>query len=422
MDNALKIECPNCHTQFALNETLAGPIIAQVRQAADAKVQKALQEAADQKKKTQNEAERLAERERELADQQAAFESKVNLAVAAERLKIQREEKERAEKELAPQREAERLRVAQLESDLRKAQTAELELRQQRDEIDEREKSLDLEVARRVDEERRAIQAKADQEADDKTKLRYAEYEKIIADMRKQMADAERTAAQKSQQLQGEVLEIDFEEKLRHDFPQDTITPVKAGARGGDILQSVMGQMGRSVGTIFWEFKRTTAWNNEWISKAKKDAGEAKAEVVMIVSENLPKDCTDFDTKDGVWFVRPGCAVVLAIALRQGLINTAEARKHATGKELKAEHLYEYMMGPEFRTVLEGIAVPFIEMKAELAKEQTSTINRWKRQEKRIERVLYNVAGLRGDLQGIGGMEMAQLPAFDEDEDIGADS
>lgn len=80
------------------------------------------------------------------------------------------------------------------------------------------------------------------------------------------------------------------------------------------------------------------------------------------------------------------------------------------------ERLYAYMIGNEFRAILEGIALPFRELHDELAAEKRTTQARWRRQERRIERVLSSVASLQGDLQGIAGSEMPQLPAFTEEE------
>lgn len=418
MSSTFSITCPSCHAQFALDETLAGPMIAAVRQEADRRIAAATAENQALTAKLKAEADNNLKRAQELDEKEASLAASIAKGVADARAKIAEEERENARKELAPELKAQEARMAELQEQLNRAQTAELALRKEKTDLDERVKALDLEVARKVDDQRKEIQEKAMQEADEKNKLKFADYDKIILDMRTKLAEADRKAAQKSQQLQGEVLEVDFEDKLRHDFPQDTIMPVKPGVRGGDILQSVMGEMGKPIGTIFWEFKRTLSWSNEWIVKAKKDATDAKAEVAMIVSENLPKGSSDFGVQDGVWFTRPACAVVLAVALRQGLVNTAEARKNATGKAAKAERLYEYMMGPDFRAMLEGIALPFLAMRTELAKERTTTTNRWKRQERRIEQVLLSVAGLRGDLQGIGGMELAQLPAFDDDDEL----
>jgi hypothetical protein len=231
--------------------------------------------------------------------------------------------------------------------------------------------------------------------------------------MQIKLEEAQRKATQGSQQLQGDVLEIDFESTLRRMFPQDTIEPVKTGVRGGDILQRVLGEMGRPVGTMFWETKRAQTWGGDWTTKARQDAADAKAEIAIIVSEVLPKGISGFGPYEGVWCSTPAHAVVLAVALRQGIISTAEARQGALGRETKKDRLYDYMIGPEFRATVEGIALPFHELNDELIAEKRTTLTRWKRQEKRIERVLTSIASLQGDLQGIAGNEMLQLPGFE---------
>ena len=355
----------------------------------------------------------LAAKERELAEKEANVQTQVNKAIAAERQKIAASERENILNELSPELEAERTKAKELQEKLAIAQKAELQLRQEKDTIDQRARGLDLEVARKVDEQRKAIQEEAGKDAEEAARLRLAEKDKTISDMQLKLEEAQRKATQGSQQLQGDVLEIDFESTLRRMFPQDTIEPVKAGIRGGDILQRVRGEMGRSAGIMFWETKRTQTWGGDWAAKAKKDAADAKAEIATIVSEVLPKGINAFGIYEGVWCSTPTHAVVLAVALRQGIISTAEARQGALGRETKKDRLYDYMIGPEFRATIEGIALPFHELNEELMAEKRSTLARWKRQEKRIERVLTSVASLQGDLQGIAGNEMLQLPGFE---------
>jgi hypothetical protein len=413
MQDKLTIQCPSCNETISLDETLAGPMIAQVRSEANKQVEEARKEA-EQKVSAlvQKEAE-FATKEKELANREASIKSAVNQAIAAERLLIEQTERENIRKELAPAIEAEKKKAAELASQLEVSQKAELALRQQRDDLEQRTKTLDLEVARKVDDQRKAIQEQAAKDADERARLRLAEKEKTIADMQLKLEEAQRKATQGSQQMQGEVLELDFETTLRQFFPQDTVEPVKTGARGGDVLQRVLGEMGRSVGTIFWETKRAQSWGGDWAAKAKQDATEAKAEVAIIVSEVMPKGVSDFGPYEGVWVTRQTHAIVLGIALRHGIISTADARQGAEGKESKMERLYAYMIGNEFRAILEGIALPFRELHDVLLAEKRSTQKRWRTQERLIERVLSNVAGLQGDLKGIAGSEMPELPGFD---------
>lgn len=416
MQDKILITCPKCGEAFPLDETLAGPMIAQVRAEAANLVEASKREAEAKLKELSLKETAMSSKEKELAEREASIKNAVNQAIAAERLLIAQTERENVRKELAPEIEAEKKRASDLAERLETSQKAELALRQQRDELEQRAKALDLEVARKVDDQRRAIQEQAAKDADEKAKLRLAEKDKTIADMQLKLEEAQRKATQGSQQMQGEVLELDFEATLRQFFPQDTIESVKAGARGGDVLQRVLGEMGKAVGTIFWEIKRTQNWGGDWAAKAKQDALNAKAELAIIVSDILPKGIQDFGLYEGVWTVRPSHAVVLGVALRHGIITTADARQGAIGKETKMERLYAYMIGNEFRAILEGIALPFRELHDELAAEKRTTQARWRRQERRIERVLSSVASLQGDLQGIAGSEMPQLPAFTEEE------
>lgn len=412
MSDNLRVTCPECKATFALDESLAEPMVAKIKAEADERVRKAQRDLAAKEQLARQREDDLATKEKMLADREAAIQTQVNQKVAAERLKIVEDERKNARAELAPELELERKSKTELQQKLDSAQRAELELRKEKDAIEQRTRELDLEIARRVDAERKGIQEKTAVEALEKNKLRFAEYEKTISDMRDQIAAAERKAVQGSQQLQGDVLEVDFGAALQQAFPQDTIEPVKAGARGGDILQRVLGNMGRPVGTLLWETKRAQSWGADWCAKAKQDSAAAKAEVAVIVSVVLPKGIVDFGQQDGVWAVRPTHALMLGLALRDGVMASAEARQGTIGRATKTERLYAYMRGPEFRATLEGIALPFCELHEELNAEKRATLSRWKRQERRIERVLTSVAGLQGDLQGIAGTEMPELPGF----------
>jgi hypothetical protein len=412
MPQDLEIKCPKCGEVIALDETLAGPMIARIKAEASNAIRKANDEADAKVANATNLEASLAARERDLAEKEASVQTQVNQAIAAERQQIAAVERENIRKELSPELEAERAKAAKLQEELTTAQAAELQLRQEKDAIDQRAKGLDLEVARKVDQQRKTIQEQASKDADEAYKLTIAEKDKKLSDTLLKLEEAQRKATQGSQQLQGDVLEVDFESTLRRMFPQDTIDPVKTGVRGGDILQRVLGEMGRPVGTMFWETKRAQTWGGDWTTKAKQDAADAKAEIATIVSEVLPKGISAFGIYDGVWCSTPTHAVVLAVALRQGIISTAEARQGALGRETKKDRLYDYMIGPEFRATVEGIALPFHELYDELGAEKRATQARWKRQEKRIERVLTSIASLQGDLQGIAGNEMLQLPGF----------
>jgi len=200
-----------------------------------------------------------------------------------------------------------------------------------------------LTIETKVSESVAAIRRKAKEEAENASMLKIAEREEQIAGMARQIAELKRRAEQGSQQLQGEVLELQLESLLRQKFPHDLIVPVAKGEFGGDALQRVIGPSGKTCGTILWETKRTKNWSDSWLPKLRADMRAAKAEVALIVSQTLPKEMELFDLIDGVWMAEPKCAIPVALSLRQGLIDVAAARQSQQGQLTKMELVYAYL-------------------------------------------------------------------------------
>jgi hypothetical protein len=157
----------------------------------------------------------------------------------------------------------------------REAQQAELELRKKGEALEARDRELDLEVARRVDEEKQRF-----------GELKIKEKDKLIEDLRKALDDAKRKSEQGSQERQGEVLEIDVEAELARRFPQDAILPVAKGARGADLVHEVRDHAMRVCGTIVWETKNARHWQRGWLDKVKQDQRAIGANLAVIGGEN----------------------------------------------------------------------------------------------------------------------------------------
>ena len=98
-----------------------------------------------------------------------------------------------------------------------------------------------------------------------------AEYKKKIEDAQKANEDLRRKLEQGSQQLQGEVLELEIEHTLTDSFRHDRIEEVKKGVRGADLLQTVCTPSGQVCGRIIWEAKRAENWSEAWLQKLKDD-------------------------------------------------------------------------------------------------------------------------------------------------------
>ncbi len=272
---------------------------------------------------------------------------------------------------------------------------------------------MELIVEKRVQEGLATVREQAQKEAEDQLKLKVMEKEQTIKSMQKQIEDLKRRADQGSQQLQGEVQELELEDLLRTKFPRDTIEPVPKGERGGDVIQRVIGPFGQTCGTILWESKRTKNWSDAWLTKLREDQRAAKAEVAVIVSQSLPKEVQTFDLIDGVWVTHPRAALPVAVTLRHTLIEVSCARQATEGQQTKMDMIYQYLTGPRFRQRVQAIVEAFSSMREDLDKEKKAIIKQWAKREEQIERVMQATVGMYGDLQGIAGKTLQEIEGLE---------
>ncbi|MEJ2170906.1 MAG: DUF2130 domain-containing protein [Desulfobacterales bacterium] len=293
----------------------------------------------------------------------------------------------------------------------------ELELRKEQRKLKEQAESLELEVARKLDEEREKIREKASKKAAEDHRLKDLEKDKLIKDLQTSLADMKRKAEQGSMETQGEVLEQDFEAQLKGFFVHDDIQPVPKGIKGADLIQTVRTPMSVECGILLWETKNTKAWSNAWIPKLKDDMIETRAAIAVLISVVLPDGIKRFGQVDGVWVSDPLCAIPLAAVLREQLEAISRERTASTGKNEKMEALYQYLAGVEFKQKIEGIIEAFTSMQDQLLRERRAMEKHWKQREKEIERVVKNTAGLYGDMQGIIGGQIPAIPALELDDE-----
>jgi hypothetical protein len=253
----------------------------------------------------------------------------------------------------------------------------------------------------------------------EKSGLEIEEYKKKLGDMEKALADAQAKGKQGSQQLQGEVLELDLENKLKSAFTFDDISPIGKGEEGGDIVQTVKNQAGKTAGTILWETKRAK-WSPSWLPKLREDGRKFDATLVVLVSVNLPKEINNFQVIEGVIITSNSYALSLAGILRRNVISIASAKYTAENKDEKLENMYKYIQSEAFRNRFEAFAEGIVEMQNDLLTEQRSSKRSWKKRETQINMTINNMSKMYGELQGIMGtslpdIKILSLPGGDED-------
>jgi len=299
------------------------------------------------------------------------------------------------------------------DSKLAEAQTAQAYLIRKQRELDDAKREMELTIEKRVQESLVVVRDKAKSEAEEGLKFKVSEKEEQIASMQRHIEELKRRAEQGSQQLQGEVQELELESLLRHKFPRDAIEPIAKGDFGGDVLHGIIGPLGQHCGSILWESKRTKNWSDGWLPKLRDDQRAAKADIGLIVSSALPKGVETFDLIEGVWVTDTRCAIPVAIALRQSLIELSAARQANEGQQTKMEMVYQYLTGPRFRHRVEAIVEKFSDMQADLDKERKTMTRLWAKREAQIRGVIESTVGMYGDLQGIVGCALPEIDNID---------
>jgi hypothetical protein len=304
------------------------------------------------------------------------------------------------------------------------ARRTELALRKRERELERKQQDLELTVARKLDEERSRVVVETQRQLTEAHRLKDAEKERQLSDMRRQIEDLKRKAEQGSQQLQGEAGEDTLEAILRGTFPLDEINGIGQGVRGADLHQIVFDARGGRVGSILWECKNAKNWSEAWIAKLKTDQRAMRADVAVLVTSSLPKGCSRFALIEGVLVTDLACAAPLAAVVRMNLAQMVQARSAAIHKEEKLELLYRYLSGIEFRQRVEAIVDAFARMREDLEQERRVAERHWARRTKQIESVTFNICGMYGDLQGlvpslpsIARLELPAWPDAAESED-----
>jgi len=397
MNKTNNIVCPFCHKEFQLADVITAQIENELKsnfQMQLEKIQSEKDEALEnQKKEIEKKLSRKYEEqyEKQLEEETVRLKESVNKKAKKEfdtEIKEKLEEIEEANKKIESYKEKEK------------------QLLQKERKLEEDKHDMEIQYQEKLTDEVKRVYASAQEKINQEYELKLKEKEKLIEDLSKQMKEGQRKAEQGSMKLQGEILELELEELLKEFFPNDEIQPVAPGKKGADIVQTVRLKSGKIAGSILWETKRTKNWQSTWIQKLKDDQRDCKAEIAVIASEVIPADIKNFGIENGVWITELKFAPGLSTVLRENLKNAAAIRIANEGKDDKAEMIFNYLTGTQFKQRVESILEAYVEMTSDIEAEKRVMERSWAKREKQIERFVKNISGMCGDLQGIG----ANLP------------
>jgi hypothetical protein len=415
MADQTSIQCPNCGTSINVNDILKHQLEDSIRK--------------EYLKKETAQAKELAAKNDELAKAQAEFEvkKKQENELFTERLekekkaaeieitvklktKLEDENKDRLlgmEKELSEK--SEKLReLSKMEGEVAKLQREKLEMKD----------AIEAEAQKQLNATLTLEREKIRKQEDDKNELKFAALQKQLEDQKKLTEEMKRKQEQGSMQLQGEVMELAIEEWLAFNFPLDTIDEIKKGANGADCLQIVNTREEQNCGTIYYESKRTKAFQPAWIEKFKNDIRAKKVNLGVLVTEVMPSGMDRMGFKDGIWICTFEEFKGLSAVLRQSLIQVSQAVQSQENKGDKMEMLYDFLTSNEFRLQMEGITEGFTQMQTDLSSEKRAMQRIWSQREKQIDKVINNTVHMYGSIRGIAGNAVQTVKALELDYDL----
>ena len=395
-----KINCPECGEEIDVNDILYHQVDEQLkRQYSDALAKE------QQKYDTQIvklEEERL-QLETEKSNQKQAIARQVNEEIKLRESVLKKKIKAEAAEEQSDALGSLREELDEKSTKIKQLNKTTVELEKLKREKNELEESIKAESEKQFNKKLLEEKERIQKEESDKNEFKLIQLEKQLEDQKKLTKEMKRKQEQGSMQSQGEVQELAIEDWLSEKFPLDLIEEIKKGARGADCLQIVHTQTHQNCGTIYYESKRTKAFQLNWIEKFKMDIREKNADIGVLVTEVMPADMDRFGLKDGIWICSFNEFKGLCTVLRESVIQINSAIVTQENKGDKMGMLYDFLTSNEFKLQIEAIVEGFTQMKTDLESEQRSMRGLWKKREKQIEKVLLNTTDMYGSIRGIAG-------------------
>jgi hypothetical protein len=413
------IKCPECGHEFDISDVLYHQVEHELKKDFEARLKV-------ERDKHRIESEKLQQQREQLEKAESEQQETINKAI---REKLQIEKKALTEKISADVRDEQSGQVKALQEelqnkseqvkDLNRARADIERLKREKDEVQSKaEAEMERKLGQQLAEERQKIK-EAEEERSSKM---VTERDQVIRQYKEQLEIMKRKAEQGSMQLQGEVQELIIEEWLTTSFPLDTIEEIKKGARGADCIQTINTRSSTHCGKIYYESKRTKAFQPAWIEKFKADIREKGANIGVLVTETMPVDMDRMAYREGIWICSFPEFKGLSNVLRESIIGIHRVVSQQENRGDKMSMVYDFLTSDEFRLQVEAIVEGFTQMKTDLDSEKRAMASIWKKREKQIEKVLLNTSDMYSSIKGIAGnavpaVRSLELPGSVEEED-----
>lgn len=386
------IDCPECGAKFSVDASLKK----QVQEEAEKELKKMRTQILEREKEFQD-------REKLLEEQEVKFQDKLQEALLKQTRLVEKKADEAAAKKVEMKFKDLEEQLSEKSTSLSQSQKEQLDLRKKVREVQEKEKSLDLEISKRVQEACKKTEEEATKLSSDKFKYELLQKEKVIQQMRDQTDELQRKLLQGSQQTQGEVVEEDFEKNLRLRYPSDKFDEVPKGIDGADLIQHVRDQSHKICGSILLEFKNQKTFSPSWIPKLSEDLRKTGSNIAVLITRVMPKNTSDIEIIDGVYVVSYDVAIPFIGTLRKSLEELSRAQLVSVNQDVKMAMIYEYLTGDSFKQKFRSIITAYRDQKDLLEQEKRSLTRIWAKREKQLGTVIDAAASMYGDVEGIIG-------------------
>lgn len=406
MENETKtIKCPECGTQIDVNEILFHQIEEQQKK----KYQTLLdQKDTDYQGKLNNLKEAQEQVEKDKENIQSQVDMAVKNKVSAEKIKLEKTIRQQVDEE-----KSEQLKSLENELQLKSEQVKELnkmkgELARVQREKAELKDTIEADAEKKFTNLLVQEKEKIKVSETEKSKTEIQKRDKLIDDLNNRLEDAQRKLESGSNKLTGEVKEIELTEFLKSIFPVDEIKDFPSGSKGADVFQIIKNNIGQPSGVILYERKQTQRFDDKWLSKLKDDGRVIKADICVVVSKVMPKDCEEPHFRDGVWVCCFEDIKIMTMLLRDGLIKQYSALSSQNDKGTKMEMLYNYLRSNEFQNHVRGMLDAFRKMDKSLYKEKEDAMKKFAEREAHIFQAKQSVSNFWGRVDGIATDALSQ--------------
>jgi hypothetical protein len=368
----MKINCEKCGHAIDMSKSLKSKLMQ------------------DEVLKHRNEIE--AKYESRLLEQEADLRDEINI-ITDEKNKIK-------EHELQSKKEKMILEDQLKSANIKAEEKARLEFLEKEEKLAKRNKDFLVKEKNRLLDELNERQEILNQQKDLEIATKSLEVERLKKEAEDARKKLDHTSS--SQELTGEAAEIHLLDRLKQSFPTHAFEEIKKGIKGADILHTVVSKSGNNIGTIYYESKKTKAWQQSWIAKFKDDIREKNADIGILVTSVFPKGFKgEFAFIEDIWVCSTRFATQLAAVIANQLLEVSKVKVASEGKSSLEGHVYNYITSNEFISKIKVVAEAHQNLQMNLDKEKMAMEKIWSSRRKEIERSFINVAQLFGDLEGI---------------------